>query len=96
MPDFLYSKFKQKLFGAQVNSQSALLKLLRLQNQWRMTAIGTKLAYEFERRTAGFAVELTVRAACSTIRNKSKAGMIKKNLTVSLSSTFCQLFNRAL
>jgi hypothetical protein len=61
-----------------------------------MTAIGTFFPYNFEQRTAAFAVELTVRAACSTIRNKSKAGMIKKNLTVSLSSTFCQLFNRAL
>jgi hypothetical protein len=30
MPDFLYSKFKQKLFGAQVNSQSALLKLIAI------------------------------------------------------------------
>jgi hypothetical protein len=62
----------------------------------QMSTNGKCFSYKFERRTTAFAVELTVRAACSTIRNKSKAGMIKKNLTVSLSSTFCQLFNRAL
>jgi hypothetical protein len=61
-----------------------------------MTGVGGFFPYKFERRTAGFAVEPTVRDTCSTIRNKIRAGMIKKNLAVSLSSTFCQLFNRAL
>jgi hypothetical protein len=43
-----------------------------------MSAFGTKLAHEFERRTAGFAVQPTVRDKSSTIRNKLKARM---NLT---------------